>query len=220
MNRRAFFKSLTVAALGSTGLASTPPLRFGSGQASEAVGERCGPEMTAAERRRRSRFLNVVLRTHENKAVRFYDDLIRDKFVLINFMYTGCLDDCPLTTANLVQVQKLLRARLGRDLFIYSITVDPAHDTPQVLRAYARRFRVGPGWLFLTGTPMAIAGLRRAFGDNPRLEPGESDHLGVIRYGIEPLERWESCPALTPPESIARYITWLKPKKQGIGVGV
>ncbi|MBI2884542.1 MAG: SCO family protein [Candidatus Methylomirabilis oxyfera] len=173
----------------------------------------CVREMTADERRRRRRFPNVVLRTHENKAVRFYDDLVKDKFVLINFMYTGCLDDCPLTTAHLVLVQKLLRARLGRDLFIYSITVDPAHDTPQVLRAYARRFRVGPGWRFLTGTPMAIAELRRALGDNPRLEPGESDHLGVIRYGIEALERWEGCPALTPPESIARYITWLEPQK-------
>ena len=53
-------------------------------------------------------FPNVVLWTHENKTVRFYDDLIRGKIVLINFMYATCKGLCPRQTANLVQVQKAL----------------------------------------------------------------------------------------------------------------
>src|SRR5512138_2948404 len=96
-----------------------------------------------AESRRRSRFPNVVLRTHEAAAVRFYDDLLKDKTVVISFMYTHCTDDCPLATANLVQVQKALGSRAGREVFIYSITVDPDHDTPPVLREYARAHGVG-----------------------------------------------------------------------------
>lgn len=225
MSRRTFFKGLTVAVLGSTGLASASPLRHGSGQALRAFGERCVPEMTAAEARRRRRFLNVVLRTHDNKTVRFYDDLIKDKTVLFNFFYTVCQGEatCPLTTANLVKVQKLLGDRVGRDIFFYSITLDPAHDTPKVLARYAKRFGVGPGWLFLTGKKDDIERLRRRLGfvnSDPVLDRDRSQHIGMVRYGIEPLERWESCPCLTHPESLARYITWLEPKKQGRGVRV
>src|SRR5262245_54554797 len=60
-------------------------------------------------------FPNVVLRTHEDREVRFYDDLLKNKIVVINFMYATCERICPLVTANLVQVQKLLGDRVGRD---------------------------------------------------------------------------------------------------------
>ena len=66
-------------------------------------------------------------------------------------MYTSCADECPLETARLVQVQRLLGERVGRDIFFYSISIDPKRDTPIVLKAYAEKFGVGPGWLFLTG---------------------------------------------------------------------
>src|SRR5207245_6181111 len=89
-----------------------------------SVEEKSAKRATAADRRR-SRFLNVVLRTHENKEVRFYDDLLKDKTVLINFMYTACKGNCTLTTANLVQVQKALGQSVGRDSFFYSISVHP-----------------------------------------------------------------------------------------------
>src|SRR5438094_7333789 len=79
-------------------------------------------------------FPNVVLTTHEGRKVRFYDDLIKDKVVTLNFFYTQCEDGrCPLATANLVRVQKLLGPRVGRDLFMYSFTLTPEHDTPAVL---------------------------------------------------------------------------------------
>src|SRR6266576_1700753 len=120
----------------------------------------------AATERRRRRFLNVALTTHEGKTVRFYDDLVKDKTVMLNFFYTNCVNEaiCPLSTANLVRVQKLLASRMGRDVFMYSITLDPAHDTPKVLAKYARAFGVGPGWLFLTGDAADLEALRRNLG--------------------------------------------------------
>ena len=91
-------------------------------------------------------FPNLVLMTHEGRQVRFYDDLIKDKIVTINFMYTQCEDGrCPVTTANLVRVQKLLGSRVGRDIFMYSFTLAPEHDTPTVLKRYAKAYGVGPG---------------------------------------------------------------------------
>ncbi|HSB81452.1 MAG TPA: SCO family protein [Candidatus Methylomirabilis sp.] len=164
------------------------------------------------EERGRTRFPNVVLQTQDGKAVGFYDDLLKDKMVLINIMYTTCTDDCPLTTANLVQAQKGMRSRVGGDFFMYSISVDPEHDTPAVLTEYARKFGVKPGWLFLTGRPEDIRELRRTFGDNPALAFTQSQHLNLLAYGIEPLERWGGCPALAEPQWIVRYLFWLDPK--------
>ncbi len=173
-------------------------------------------DVPAAERRRR-RFLNVALTTHEGKTVRFYDDLIKDKTVLLNFSYTNCVSEavCPLSTANLVKVQTLLASRIGRDICMYSITLDPEHDTPKVLAKYARSFGVKPGWLFLTGKPEDIEALRRSLGyasPDPVEDKDRSQHIGMVRLGIEPLERWAACASLARPEWIVQSLTRLEPK--------
>src|SRR6185503_16087443 len=109
-------------------------------------------------------FPNVELVSHEGRTVRFFDDLIRDKVVVIDFIYTSCPDACPLETAKLVEVQELLGDRVGKDVFLYSISIDPERDTPAVLREYAERFQTGPGWLFLTGAAADIRLLRQKLG--------------------------------------------------------
>jgi protein SCO1 len=206
MNRRAVLGTLIGATLGSAILV---PLRSPSGSTTEKP-----VKYTAPDDRRRSRFPNVPLQTHEHQEVRFYDDLIKDKTVLINFMYTECQGGCPLTTANLVQVQQALGERVGRDIFMYSISVDSEHDTPEELRKYAKRFAVQPGWLFLTGAKANIARIRASFGDTPSLEASQSNHLSVIRLGIEPLERWAGCPTWSTPKTIIRYLSWIEPNGQ------
>lgn len=174
-------------------------------------------DMPAAERRRR-RFLNVALTTHEGRTVRFYDDLVKDKTVMFNFFYTNCVNEavCPLSTANLVRVQKLLASRMGRDVFMYSITLDPAHDTPKVLAKYARAFGVGPGWLFLTGNAADVEALRRSLGfvsPDPVEDKDRSQHIGMLRMGIEPLERWAACASLARPEWIVQSLVRLEPRQ-------
>ena len=94
---------------------------------------------------------NVPLVTHDGRTVTFYDDLIRGKVVAINMMYAECEGICPLATSNLVRVQALLGARGGRDVFLYSLTLQPELDTPQRLQAYAEMHGVQAGWWFLTG---------------------------------------------------------------------
>ena len=84
-------------------------------------------------------FPNVTLTTQDNRKVRFYDDLIKGKIVAVNLIYTSCTYACPLETARLAQVQRLLGDRMGKDVFFYSITIDPAFDTPAVLKEYAAR---------------------------------------------------------------------------------
>jgi len=96
-------------------------------------------------------FPNVLLTTQDGTTVHFYDDLLKGKKVAINLIYTSCKDECPLEAARLIQVQQLLGDRVGRDIFFYSISIDPTQDTPAVLKASAEEFNVGPGWLFRTG---------------------------------------------------------------------
>src|SRR5579859_859623 len=90
-----------------------------------------------------SHFPNVELITQDGKKVHFYDDLIKGKIVAIDLIYTTCSYSCPLETARMVQVQKKLGSGVGGDIFFYSISIDPEHDTPEVLRSYMDKFHVG-----------------------------------------------------------------------------
>ena len=164
------------------------------------------------DRIRDRHFPNLVLRTHDRRTVRFYDDLIKDKVVLINFMYAECDGICPGMTANLVKVQKRLGARVGRDLFMYSVTLEPAHDTPPVLNDYARAPGAGPGWTFLTRRPVDIERLRRSLGfvdPDPEADKDKANHIGNIRYGNEPAMLWAACPGLADADWIVESISWV-----------
>jgi protein SCO1/2 len=111
-----------------------------------------------------SYFPNVELITQDGKKVRFYDDLIKGKVVALELIYTTCKYNCPLETARLVQLQKLLGDHMGKDIFFYSITIDPEHDTPEVLKEYAAKYHVGPGWTFLTGKEADIKLISKKLG--------------------------------------------------------
>ena len=169
---------------------------------------------TPRERLAERSFPNVTLTTHNGTKVKFYDDLIKDKIVIINFMYVRCDGKCPVTTANLVQVQKLLRDRVGKDIFIYSITLKPEEDTPKVLREYAKAYKVGPGWQFLTGAPKDIELLRQKLGfidRDPVRDADKSKHIGMLRWGNEPHTLWAGCPASLAPAKIVkelRLVDW------------
>ena len=167
---------------------------------------------SARERIRERHFPNVLLTTHEEKNVRFYDDLIKDKIVVINFMYVKCDGVCTGITANLARLQKLLGSRLGRDIFMYSFTLKPEEDSPEVLRRYAEAYRAKKGWMFLTGTPEDMELLRRKLGftdPDPKLDADKSNHIGNVRYGNEPLQLWGSCPGLSKASWMAESISWV-----------
>ena len=164
---------------------------------------------TPRERLAERSFPNVTLTTHKGKKVKFYDDLLKDKIVLINFMYVRCQGTCPGTTANLVKVQKLLGDRVGKDIFMYSITLKPEEDTPQRLAAYAKAYKVRPGWKFLTGDPKDVELLRQKLGfidRDPVRDADKSNHIGMLRFGNEPMTLWAGCPSLLGPGKIVKEI--------------
>jgi protein SCO1 len=168
--------------------------------------------ISSRERIRQRYFPNLVLTTHEGRKVRFYDDLIKDKIVLMNFMYVKCEGICMPITMNLKRVQDLFGERMGRDIFIYSFTLKPQEDTVASLQRYAQMHHVKPGWTFLTGSLADMELLRRKLGyvdPDPEIDKDRSNHIGVIKYGNEPLERWGGCPGLSKATWIVRSVSWL-----------
>src|ERR1700686_256385 len=136
-------------------------------------------------------FPNVTLTTQDGTKVHFYDDLIRGKIVVIDLIYTHCVDACPLETARLAQVQRMLGDRVGKEIFFYSISIDPERDTPEELKQYAEKYHVGPGWLFLTGKKEDIDLISKKLGlysaPNPRNRDG---HTPAVLLGNEATGQW------------------------------
>ena len=155
-------------------------------------------------------FTNAVFRTHENKEVRFYDDLIKNKHVVINFMYAQCEGSCPITTANLVKVQRLLKDRVGKDIFMYSITVKPEEDDPAALHHYARMHGVKPGWTFLTGSRYDTDTLRlRLLSEHhPAIDLDVTQHTSMVRVINDSINRWFMAPSMASVETIVQTIQW------------
>jgi protein SCO1/2 len=160
----------------------------------------------AADSPESSHFPNVILITQDGKKVHFYDDLIKGKIVAIDMIYTTCAYACPLETARMAQVQKKLGARVGSDIFFYSISIDPEHDTPEALKTYMEKFHVGPGWTFLTGKKSDIDFLSRQLGLYSDPSINKDGHLPHLLIGNEATGQWMRGSALDNPSFQARMI--------------
>jgi protein SCO1/2 len=117
-----------------------------------------------------------VLMTQDGTRLALRD--LRGKVVAVTFIYTGCADTCPLLTTKMAALQARLGADFGPSVFFASITVDPARDTPEVLRRYGQAHGANPiGWAFLTGAPGEIQDVERRYGIYAKKGPrGDVDH--------------------------------------------
>jgi protein SCO1/2 len=180
---------------------------------SKSAGESAAPAAPVTNRWGANYFPNTTLVTQDGKPVRFYEDLLKDKQVAINVIYTSCKDECPLETARLVQLQRLLGERMGKDIFFYSISIDPVHDTPEVLKAYAAKFGVGPGWLFLTGKPEDIKAVVKKIGLSRGSDSANRDgHTASLMVGDVAAGQWMRNSAVDDPNflsgTIGNFLGW------------
>lgn len=160
-------------------------------------------------------FPNYTLTTHENRQVKFYDDLIEGKIVMVNFMYTTCEASCPASLMNLKHVHKALGEKVGEEVHMLSFTIKPEQDTPEKLAQYVDEHKIGKGWTFVTGKPDEIEILRRKLGffdPDPSQDVLKGTHIGILRIGNEKLDRWAATPILQSPAAILGCLDSVKPR--------
>ena len=167
-----------------------------------------GADGAQASRWGKSYFPDAKVVTQDGKTLRFYDDLIKDKVFVISFLFTTCKDICPLATARLAELQEKLGDSMGRDIFFYSISIDPENDTPERLKQYADTFRAGPGWLFLTGRPEDIHAIRHKLGERSRVL---SDHRNEVLLGNGATGEWARNSVLGDLDSLALTVRSMDP---------
>ncbi len=171
-----------------------------SGTSDAAAQTQKAPAEKKAPKKRKSRyganyFPNYELTTQDGEKMKFFDDVIKDKVVIINFIFTSCKNVCPLETARLKEVYQLLDGRVGKDVFFYSISIDPARDTPEVLKGYRVKYGIDlPGWTFLTGKKEEIDTIRTKLGlkiaDLQTSDDGQIDHNISLVIGNQTTGQW------------------------------
>jgi len=118
----------------------------------------------AKSERARLKLPNVRLTDHDGRKVDLRADVIGDRIAVIGFVYTTCTTVCPVTTALFAQLQNKLGERLGSQVRLVSMTVDPLRDTPARLKDYAARHRAGAEWRWLTGDHADVTQALQALG--------------------------------------------------------
>ena len=184
MTRQVFILLILSLAVFTTANAQTPAARPAAPPAPHDHTHMTNTEGSAAEKY----FTDVELTDQDGKKVRFYSDVLKGKTVVVNAFFTTCTSVCPPMNRNMEKIQAALGDRIGRDVFLVSITVDPEIDTPARLKDYAKKFHAGPGWTFLTGKKENLDWALYKLG---QYVEKKDDHTTVFIIGNETTGLWK-----------------------------
>jgi len=154
---------------------------------------------------------DLSLLDQQGRKINFYSDLVKGKTVAINFIFTTCTTICPPLAATFAKMQKLLGDRLGKDVYLISVSVDPITDTPERLRAWGEKFGAKQGWTFVTGEKTEMDKLLKALNAyTARIE----DHSPMILIGNDAKSNWTRAYGLAPPAKLMNIIETVSAKAQ------
>lgn len=198
------FRFLSQLALAAAFSALAGPAAFAHG-GTHKPGDKVETRSVAAsdtEAKAREYFTDTLLTSHSGEKLKFYSDVLEGRTVVISFMFTSCEDACPLINATLQRVQERLKDRMGKDIFIVSITVDPKVDTAAVMADYRKQFKAGAGWLYLTGSEKNVETVSNKMGQVFEKEA----HLTALLVGNTKTARWRKIPANLSDTVIAAQV--------------
>lgn len=145
------------------------------------------------------KLLDLPLTDQDGRTVKFASEAVGEHVVAINFVYTSCTTLCPLTSATFKQVQSQLKSRLGKDVRLISMSLDPDTDTPARLKDYASRYKAGSGWLWLTGDPGRVKQVLTGLGT---YSPDIQQHPPQVLVGDGRSGHWTRFNTLPGPDRI------------------
>ena len=147
---------------------------------------------------------DVEVLDQDGNVLHFYSDLIKNKTVAINFIFTNCTTICPPLAATFARVQKEIGDRVGKDVHLISISVDPVTDTPERLKVWGAKFKAGAGWTFVTGEKQEVDKLLNALG---AAVSKREDHTPAVIIGNDAKGVWTRAYGLAKPGQIVALIT-------------
>jgi cytochrome oxidase Cu insertion factor (SCO1/SenC/PrrC family) len=146
---------------------------------------------------------DIELLDQNGRKIHFYTDLVKGQTVAINFIFTTCTTICPPLGATFARVQKELGDKVGRDVRFISISVDPATDTPERLKAWGAKFHAGDGWTFVTGAKPQVDELLRALGAS---SARREDHTPTVLIGNDAYGTWTRTYGLAKASQLEQII--------------
>jgi len=169
--------------------------------------EPTAPQQPAAPQKQENNaqryFTDTVLINQNGERMRFYTDLMKDKTVIIDTFFATCQASCLPMNRNLAQIQEELGDRLGKDVNILSISVDPGVDTPTLLKAYSKKLNAKPGWYFLTGDKESIEFILKKLG---QFVDDKNDHLNIFLIGNDRTGLWKKAFGLAKSEELMKVV--------------
>ena len=161
----------------------------------------------AAEEKARNYFTNLEVIDQDGRKLRFYDDVLKDKVVAINFIFTNCQGACPLMTRHLTLVRDSLGADIGKDIHFVSISVDPVRDTPAAMKEFAQTHDADQaGWRFLTGNPDNLEAIVTKLGQYT--EELDAHSTLLIAANVR-TSHWTKIPPNVPPDGVVQRLRML-----------
>ncbi|MCB1886748.1 MAG: SCO family protein [Rhodocyclaceae bacterium] len=164
-------------------------------------------EIASAGRRApdaRAYFTDTELIDQDGRRVRFYSDVMADRVVMFNFIFTSCDDACPLITQAIAAVKDQIPEIFGKPVHFISISVDPVTDTPERLREFAAKNNADmAGWTFLTGDPENVARILKKLG---QFSEEREAHSTLLIAGNVPQKRWSKIRPEAPAAAIAERL--------------
>lgn len=131
--------------------------------------------------------VDAALVDQDGRPMRFVSDVLGDRLVVMSFIFTSCTTICPVISSRLTKLQERLGDRMGREVRLVSLSIDPRRDTPERLKAWAERHQAGPDWLHLTGQPDEVERLLRGLGV---YSAAPADHAPVTLLADGRTGRW------------------------------
>ena len=161
----------------------------------------------AADEKARQYFSNVELIDQDGQRLHFYDDVLRDRVVVISFIFTNCQGACPLMTRNLTMIRDMLPEVERNEIQFVSISLDPVRDTPAAMKKFAQTHDADQdGWLFLTGQPDNVNFVTKRLGSyTDDLEA----HTTVLIAANVRNAHWTKIPPNVPPNGVVERLRLL-----------
>ena len=171
-----------------------------------AAGAVQSDSQVAAEEKARNYFTNLEVIDQDGQRLRFYDDVLKDKVVAINFVFTNCQGACPLMTRQLTLVRDMLGG-VGEDVHFVSISIDPVRDTPAAMKEFAGTHDADQdGWLFVTGDPDNLARIVKKLG---QFTDEVEAHSTLLLAANVRTAHWTKIPPNVPPNGVVERLRLL-----------